>query len=63
MPGLPPSVVDPLWRQFESLIPPVQDAHPLGCHRPRVSGRVVFDRFLARLVLGGSYQKHADATV
>ncbi len=63
MPGFPSSVVDPLWRQFESLIPPVQDSHPLGCHRPRVQDRVVFDRLLAPLVLGGTCQKHADETV
>ncbi len=63
MPAPPSSVVDPLWRQFETLIPPVQDTHPLGCHRPRIPDRLVFDKLLARLVLGGSYQKHADAQV
>jgi transposase len=63
MPVLPSSVAEPLWRQFETLIPPVHDPHPLGCHRPRVPDRVVFDKLLARLVLGGAYRKHADEKV
>lgn len=55
--------MDPLWSQFETLLPAIEDAHPLGCHRPRVAERVVFDKLVARLVLGGSYAKHADDTV
>lgn len=63
MPAVPSSFIEPLWVQFEALIPPVVDTHPLGCHRPRVPDRVVFDKIVAKLVLGGSYVKHADATV
>lgn len=63
MPALPSSVIEPLWRQFVALLPPVQDVHPLGCHRPRVPDRIIFDKLVARLVLGGAYTKHADATV
>ena len=63
MPALPSSLIEPLWHQFESLLPPIVDTHPLGCHRPRVADRVVFDKLISRLVLGGSYTKHADATV
>lgn len=63
MPALPSSLIDPLWAQFETLIPPVRHTHPLGCHRPRIPDRVVFDKLINRLVLGGSYTKHADATV
>lgn len=63
MPALPSSVTEPLWVQFQALLPPVDHSHPLGCHRPRVPDRLVFDKLLCRLVLGGSYAKHADATV
>lgn len=62
MPAVPSSFVEPLWVQFETLIPPVMDAHPLGCHNPRIADRVVFDKLVAKLVFGGSYVKHADAT-
>ena len=63
MPALPSSVINPLWRQFEALLPEPDDHHPLGCHRPRVSDRIVFDKLIARLVLGGAYTRHADDTV
>lgn len=63
MPALPSSVIDPLWHQFQALIPAREEAHPLGCHRPRVPDRVVFYKLVARLVLGGSYTKHADHRV
>ncbi len=62
MPAVPSSFIEPLWVQFEALIPPVVDTHPLGCHRRRISDRVVFDKLVAKLVLGGSYLKHGDAT-
>ncbi len=63
MPVLPSSITAPLWEQFHALIPRRQVAHPLGCHRPRVPDRVVFDKLLARLVLGDTYQQHADHQV
>lgn len=63
MPALPSSVIDPLFSQFEALLPTPADTHPLGCHRPRVPDRVVFDKLITRLVLGGSYTKHADDRV
>lgn len=61
MPAVPSSFIEPLWVQFQALIPAPHDAHPLGCHRPRVPDRVVFDKLVAKLVFGGSYVKHADA--
>ncbi|PTT64797.1 hypothetical protein DBR22_13515 [Arthrobacter sp. HMWF013] len=54
--------MNPLWAQFEALIPPVIDTHPLGCHRPRVSDRVVFDKLVQVLVLGVMYEKIADTS-
>jgi putative transposase len=36
---------DWLWERVESLLPP-RPAHPLGCHRPRVSDRAAIDAIL-----------------
>lgn len=62
MPAVPSSIIEPLWDQFQVLIPPVVDEHPLGCHRPRVSDRIVFDKLIQVLVLGAAYEKIADST-
>lgn len=62
MPAVPSSIIDPLWHQFEALIPPVVDEHPLGCHRPRVSDRIIFDKLVQVLVYGAAYVKIADST-
>ena len=49
MPALPSWLVEPLWAQFEALLPkrPMYDpAHPLGSHRRRISdhkGDAFFD--------------------
>lgn len=60
MPAVPLFIIDPLWSQFEALIPPVMDDHPLGCHRPRVSDRLIFDKLIQVLVLGAAYDKISD---
>ncbi|RPK54625.1 hypothetical protein EES42_42820 [Streptomyces sp. ADI95-17] len=65
MPVLPSWLTEPLWEQFAALLPerPVYDpAHPLGCHRRRISDRVVFDKLLQLLRFGCSYQAIADPT-
>lgn len=62
MPAVPYIHHGPLWSQFEAFIPPVVDHHPLGCHRPRVADRIVFDKLIQVLVLGASYEKISDAT-
>lgn len=60
MPAVPSSIIEPIWAQFEALIPERIDTHPLGCHRPRIPDRVVFDQLVRVLVLGASYEKIAD---
>lgn len=60
MPAVPLFIMDPLWSQFEALIPPMIDNHPLGCHRPRVADRVIFDKLIQALVLGAAYEKISD---
>lgn len=62
MPAVPSLIIEPIWHQFEALVPPVADEHPLGCHRPRVPDRVVFDKLVQVLVLGAAYEKIADST-
>jgi transposase len=46
-------VVDAVWEAVRGWLParPV-DAHPLGCHRQRVSDRLCFEGILIRLVTG-----------
>lgn len=65
MPALPSWLVEPLWVQFEALLParPMYDpAHPLGCHRRRIGDRIVFDKLLQVLRFGCSYEGIADTT-
>jgi transposase len=59
---LPPWITDPIWDQFHALLPERIDQHPLGCHRPRIGDRIVFDKLLQALVFGCSYQRVADHT-
>jgi transposase len=62
VPALPSSVLEPLWVQIAALLPPRQDTHPLGCHRPRIPDRVVFDKLIQILVFGCGYRRIADHT-
>ena len=48
--------------------PRVSPAHPLGCHRPRIADRVVFEHVVTALVHGSGYERVAspgcsDATI
>lgn len=62
MPAVPSSIIEPIWNQFAAILPERVDTHPLGCHRPRIHDRVVFDKLVQVLVLGAAYEKIADAT-
>ena len=62
MPALPSSLIEPLWGQFQALLPPRVETHPLGCHRPRIPDRLVFDKLVQILVFGAAYARIADAT-
>ncbi len=62
MPALPSSVLEPLWVQFAALLPTRKVRHPLGCHRPRIDDRVVFDKLIQILVFGCGYRRVADQT-
>jgi transposase len=62
VPALPSSILEPLWVQVAALPPDRQVHHPLGCHRPRISDRLVFDKLIQILVFGCGYRRIADAT-
>lgn len=65
MPVVPSWLMTPLWDQFAALLPerPVVDPlHPLGCHRPRVADRLVFEKLLQVLRFGCSYESIADSS-
>ena len=62
MPTVPSCIIGPIWGQFRALLPPRHVEHPLGCHRQRVSDRVVFDKLVQVLVFGCACERIADAT-
>ena len=35
-----------MWDQFATLIPEREVSHPLGCHRPRIADRLIFDEIV-----------------
>jgi hypothetical protein len=64
VPAIPSWLLEPLWDQFAALLPrrPVYAAsHPLGCHRPRIPDRVVFEKLIQVLRFGCSYEAIADS--
>jgi transposase len=62
VPALPSWLIEPVWDQFTALLPERHDTHPLGCHRPRIPDRIIFDKLIQVLVFGCAYERIADAT-
>ncbi len=60
MPAISPYIIDPIWEQFEALLPERNVDHPLGCHNPRIPDKVVFEKLLQVLVFGCAYERIAD---
>ena len=63
MPAIPSSLLEPLWDQFAALLPPrprYAPSHPLGCHRPRIDDRIIFEKLVQVLRFGCSYASIAD---
>jgi transposase len=60
VPPLPPYIIEPIWQQFEALLPEHRTDHPLGCHRSRIPERVVFEKLVQVLVFGCAYERIAD---
>ena len=63
MPAVPSSLLEPIWAEFHAVIgedpPKVAPTHPLGCHRPRIPSRVVFEHLIDALVHGSGYERIA----
>jgi transposase len=62
VPAIPSCIIGPIWDQLQALLPPRSVVHPLGCHRPRVPDRIVFDKLVQVLVFGCAYERIADTT-
>jgi transposase len=65
VPAIPSWLLEPLWDQFAALLPdrPVYDpSHPLGCHKPRIGDRIIFEKLIQVLRFGCSYASIADCT-
>ena len=62
MPAISPYLIEPIFEQFQALLPEHKTDHPLGCHRRRISDRVVFEKLVQILVFGCAYEKIADAS-
>jgi hypothetical protein len=62
VPALPSSILELLWVQVAALLPTRHVHHPLGCHRPRIPDRLVFDKLIQILVFGCGYRRIADHT-
>jgi transposase len=60
VPALPPYIIEPIWQQFKALLPEREVDHPLGCHRPRIPDRVVFEKLVQVLVFGCASRCIAD---
>ena len=60
MPALPPYIIEPIWEQLLALLPERHSDHPLGCHRPRIPDRLVFEKLVQVLVFGCAYWRIAD---
>jgi transposase len=60
VPALPPYIIEPIWQQFSALLPEREVDHPLGCHRPRIPDRMVFEKLVEVLVFGCAYHRIAD---
>src|SRR5215207_10054796 len=60
VPALEPYLIEPIFQQFCALLPEREVDHSLGCHRPRIPDRVVFEKLIQVLVFGCAYHRIAD---
>ena len=60
MPALEPYIIEPIWQQFEALLPERDVHHPLGCHKPRIPDRVIFEKLVQVMVFGCAYRRIAE---
>ncbi|MDG2113484.1 MAG: IS5 family transposase, partial [Actinomycetota bacterium] len=53
--ALDPEVATTIWQSIEPILPPPDNSHPWGCHRPRTPDHICFRGLLIRLVTGSSW--------
>lgn len=61
MPAIQSCFIEPIWDQLSALLPARESDHTLGCHRPRVPDRLIFDKLVQVAVFGCAYWRIADA--
>lgn len=61
VPAVPSCILAPIRDQFLALLPVREDRHPLGCHNPRISDALVFDR-LVQVPRKASQNRSSDVT-
>jgi len=62
VPAIPSSLLEPVWVEFDALLPDrgeFHPDHPLGCHRRRIPDRIVFEHIVDALVHGSGYERIA----
>jgi hypothetical protein len=60
MPAIQPYIIEPIWEQSCSLLPEREVNNPLGCHRPHIPDRVVFEKLVQVLVFECAYWRISD---
>jgi transposase len=63
VPAIPSWLLEPLRDQFAALLPDrpaYHPSHPLGCHKPRIADRIIFEKLIQVLRFGCSYASIAD---
>jgi transposase len=55
VPAIQSYFIEPIWEQFSALLPERKVDHPLGCHKPRIPDRIVFEKLLQVSVFGCAY--------
>jgi Transposase DDE domain len=63
VPALPPYLIEPIWQQLVALLPERHTSHPLGCHRPRIPDRIVFEKLIQVLVFGCACKRGVKRSV
>jgi len=54
VPAVQPYIIEPIFEQFRALLPEREADQPLGCHRPRIPDRVLFEKLVQVLLFGSA---------
>jgi len=46
--AIQPYIIEPIWEQFVTLLPERKVEHPLGCHKPRIPDRIIFEKLVLK---------------